>query len=361
MKYPRVLSGACAVFIVILISACSGKPDADTARKNKVGYTEINFTDTQRSRPLHVRLWYPAVATAPQQPVTYESIFKGYAAPAAEYFRDAQARPLIMLSHGDRGSSSNQVWLAEALAGEGFIVAAVDHWLNTHENNTPEGTLKLWERPADISFVVTQLLGDPTWSSRIDADRIGVAGHSAGGYTALALAGAQYTYELQAKYCESAQRGPDCELTKGVNLASINFSTGLKSYRDTRIKAVFAMAPAVGQGIEADSLTRINIPVYIVTAADDEILKPALNAARYARYIPNVQFNELSNGGHFAFLPDCTTTGKIVTTFMQFDICGNRNSGNRSAIHGTVNAAAIEFFTQSLRVPALSNQQNGSN
>ncbi len=50
---------------------------------------------------------------------------------------------------------------------------------------------KLWQRPLDVSLVITDLLHDPLWGPLIDPARIGVTGHSQGGFTSLWVAGAR--------------------------------------------------------------------------------------------------------------------------------------------------------------------------
>jgi predicted dienelactone hydrolase len=51
------------------------------------------------------------------------------------------------------------------------------------------------ERPFHVSRVIDALLSDAEWKDRIATDtqgpRVGAMGHSAGGYTAIALAGGQ--------------------------------------------------------------------------------------------------------------------------------------------------------------------------
>src|SRR5262245_42558804 len=180
------------------------------------------FVDSARGRPLDTRIWYPAVSSAVQVPVDYGRMFRGCAAVDGTYLDDGTRRPLILTSHGDRGANTNQSWLAEYLAARGYIVAAVDHWQNSTSNNTPEGTVRSWLRPGDISFVATALLSDPVWRARIDVDRIGVAGHSSGGHTALMLVGARFNPALMRGYCASASPGPDCDLSKGADLSVID-------------------------------------------------------------------------------------------------------------------------------------------
>src|SRR5205085_331967 len=92
----------------------------------------------------------------------YEQAFRGWAATGGAY-HDGPKRPLILMSHGTRGSNLNQSWLAEALARNGYIVAAPEHYGDTRTNNSPEATVMAWLRPQDVSFALTTLLADATW------------------------------------------------------------------------------------------------------------------------------------------------------------------------------------------------------
>src|SRR5260370_17870489 len=85
-------------------------------------------------------------------------------------------------------------WFAEYLAARGFVVAAIDHYrANTYDSNIAYLANNLWQRPVDISLAISFLLRDPDWGALIDADRIGVAGRSQGGFTAPRARGPEVT------------------------------------------------------------------------------------------------------------------------------------------------------------------------
>lgn len=340
-----------ALAALTLLVACSQSSDATlTQRLNPVGYAERDFLDTVRERPLSVRIWYPAAVSAQQGVLSYGFMSRGYAAKGAEYL-GGDARPLLLLSHGDRGDSANQAWLAEALAGSGFIVAAVDHWHNSSTDAVAEETVRVWHRPADISFVLTELLRDPAWGARIDRRRIGAAGHSSGGYTVLALAGAIYRADLMRAYCASSPRPPDCQLADKADFSKIDFSQASADYRDDRISAVFAMAPAVGPALAADSLRAIAIPVHIVASLDDEVLPYAFHAGRDQQLIPGATMTALPAAGHFVYLPECPRLAAWFIDLMQpFDLCGRaRPDVDRHAVHRAVAEQAEQFFAAAWR------------
>jgi predicted dienelactone hydrolase len=110
--------------------------------------------------------------------------------------------PLVLLSPGAGNSRTTLTTLAENLAANGFVVAAVDHAYEAYNVEFPGGRLlqcracqapgepwpaALENRAVDMSFVLDTVLAQR--SPRIDRARVGMAGHSAGGgTTALAMA-----------------------------------------------------------------------------------------------------------------------------------------------------------------------------
>ncbi|MEO8922853.1 MAG: hypothetical protein ABI330_08520, partial [Caldimonas sp.] len=76
--------------------------------------------------------------------------------------------PLIVVSQGTGGSAAAIAWLGETLAGNGYIVAAVNHHGNTaaEDEKRLEGTLIWWDRPRDLSVFIDKLLSDPRFLAR---------------------------------------------------------------------------------------------------------------------------------------------------------------------------------------------------
>jgi predicted dienelactone hydrolase len=251
--------------------------------------------------------------------------------------------PLILLSHGSGGHYANHIWFVEALQDAGYIVAAVNHPFNNLRDDTPEGVVRVWDRPPDMTLLLDSLLENPAYKEMIDPDRIGAAGYSSGGYTVIALAGAIYELERMQSYCASESRGPDCDLAPMLvgpePAASVSF-------RDLRINAVFAMNPAVGPAITPDSLARIEIPVEIVGTADDELEFPELNSEFYAENIPGSELVLFDKGGHFLFL-ECGPMTAVADFFIsEFNLCGRGIDANREALHIETAEMALAFFDQ---------------
>jgi predicted dienelactone hydrolase len=184
------------------------------------------------------------------------------------------------------------------------------------------------------------------WSTRIDARQVAVAGFSSGGYTAIALAGGIFDPAQMDQYCESEDRGPDCELGRGVLVDRTN---AMLNFRDNRIKAAIAMAPAVGPGVTEESLKAINIPVLVVAAVDDELVRPGLSAQRYADLIRGSELIVLPAGGHFVFL-ECGPVTAIVDLFIDFNLCGRGIDVDRTQVQEQVSDATVRFLADSLSV-----------
>jgi len=111
---------------------CSPSPaQRDASAPRGVGYAEVEFVDSERSRTLETTLWYPTPDNPNPTEQAYPSGFLGHAGKDARPFDASGKLPLILLSHGDRGTSTNLAWLAERLAENGYLVAGIDHWLNT--------------------------------------------------------------------------------------------------------------------------------------------------------------------------------------------------------------------------------------
>jgi predicted dienelactone hydrolase len=134
--------------------------------------------------------------------MNFQCPFHGHARPGAVMMPGEH--PLILISHGTGGHRFNQFYLSEFLAAHGYIVIAVQHPGNCTGDNSDALLLKnLWNRPKDVSFVVDQALKEPGLAEHISRNRIGVIGHSLGGYTALTLIGAKPVIGKLDKFCTS--------------------------------------------------------------------------------------------------------------------------------------------------------------
>jgi predicted dienelactone hydrolase len=224
---------------------------------------------------------------------------------------DATVKGLIILSHGTGGSELAHSSLAEALARDGYLVAALrhpgDNWQDRSLLKDPGGAF-FSERPRQVTRVIDALLNDPQWRDRIARDasgpRIGAVGHSAGGYTVLALAGGEPDPSRIASHC-SAEAQEDL-IFCGMGTRERAPGTAVPSQphprlADARVRAVVALAP-LGVVFTARSLGEIRIPVAIYEAEDDRFLVPRYHSEWVGRNVPGVQMHRVPNAWHFAFV-----------------------------------------------------------
>jgi len=324
-----------------------------------------------RGAAIHALLtavWYPAEEQAqvrpqrigaPNAPPMFEA---GEAAPDAALAPGTKKFPLILMSHGTGGTADSMAWLATALAARGYIVAGVNHPGNSAlEPYTTQGFMLWWKRAQDVGVVLDAMLADPAFGARIDRERIGAMGFSLGGYTMIALAGGITSRARFADFCKarppdeaSCQAPPEFSdlraqseaLARSDPAYAAALREGERSYREPRIRAVFAMAPALGPAFTPESLAAITTPVAVVAGAGDAIVPVDASARRVAAEIPHAALTILPGGvGHYTFLDMCTAAGRQMAP----PICVDAPEVDRAAIHRTTAALAAAFFEARLR------------
>lgn len=261
------------------------------------------FTTVERAG-MPVALFYPTQAAEEPQVlgVSTLSVARGGTP-------EGQVRGLVLMSHGTGGSELGHARLAQALARRGYLVAAPrhtgDNWRDTSLRALPEAGY-FSARPQQASAVLDALLADPAWGPRIARDaqgpKVAAVGHSAGGYTVLALAGAQPAPARMARHCQQDGAADPifCSLSGRLTPETPAPTADL---RDPRVRAVAAMAP-VGAVIKPDSLARVSVPVLLAWPEGDRFLVPRFHAAALAPRLPPALTQTLAvpNAWHFAFL-----------------------------------------------------------
>jgi predicted dienelactone hydrolase len=314
---------------------------------------------TPDAAPTVVALYYPTQATARTTPMGPFTVQAAIQAPPED-----KVKGLIVLSHGVGGTELGHSSIAEALARDGYLVAALRH----PGDNWQDGSLLkkgaaayFTERPKQVSRVIDALLQDPQWKDRIasDADgfRIGAVGHSAGGYTVLALAGGQADLSRIRKHCED-ERAAD-PIFCGVNrnnapstasppAASASAPASLlPSLRDPRVRAIVLLAPA-GVPFTASSLADIRIPTQIYEAEKDRFLVPRFHAEWIAQNMPKAELHRVPNAWHFAFMD--TPASAIPTD--DGNIADDPPGFDRKAFLARLGQEIPAFFDKALPVAA---------
>lgn len=320
-----------------------------------------------KTHALVTTVWYPAAAgsVAKSQwvgPPNAPLFAAGSAAPDA---KPTPGRfPLIVLSHGTGGSALMLAWLGTTLARHGYIAAAVNHpGNNSLEPYTAAGFSLWWERAIDLSQVINHMLADAEFGPRIDAGRIAAAGFSLGGYTMIEIAGGITDHSAYRKFCQSKTADAICksppefprlvdyfnrldEAGKSDPEIAASLQREKESHRDRRVRAVFAIAPALGPAFRPAGLMKITIPVQIVAGVEDDNVPVASSAEYFSAHIPGAKLALLQDGvQHHQFLASCTAAGRQSLPLL----CTDRPGVNRDAVHEMVAAMAIQFFDHQLR------------
>lgn len=167
--------------------------------------------------------------------------------------QDSGSHPLLIFSHGFRGSMDSYDPLVNYWAEHGFVVIQPNHadslqYVPKNERLQAllprPGSFANWsERPQEISLIIDRLdeveLQVPALQGRIDRSRIGVGGHSFGAHTGQLIAGAR------------------------TRLG--------QSFKDPRVKAVLLISPqGRGNSFGNDAWKEVTGPLMVITGSKDE-------------------------------------------------------------------------------------------
>jgi predicted dienelactone hydrolase len=349
---PAVLSSIrIAAFCAALLALASSPSFIGVARADPaypVGIKQIEFVDPKdKDRHLALAVFYPALLKdGSATPLVMPFFANLHLYKDAEIAPTDKKYPLVMFSHGRGSNPLYYVWFAEFLASHGYIVAAPYHYrANTYDATIAYLANKLWQRPVDIGLAIDFLLDDPAWGKYIDADRIGIAGHSQGGFTSLWIGGAKVNADKYLAFQQGWRNNPMVPeyLRKELPLDA----APALNVRDARVKAAFAMAPGIIKafGMDEAGLRELTIPTYITVGEGDTQAPPKDNAEFAAQFIPNAELVVIPGKvDHEIFVNECGDEGRDEFP----EACVDAPGVDRAKIHAEVGAAALKFFAAHL-------------
>ncbi len=303
----------------------SGKPESTP----DVAMVTASAPDPGQA-PLGLRIWYPDRAIG------------------------ARKLPMIVVSHGTGGSAEGHMDTAAALAKAGFIVVAVNHTGDNYRDISGVGKgTQLVARPRHIARVIDFMLTRWPRHANIDPERIGMFGHSAGGFTALVAAGAEPKMWRVADYCRQHPEAWSCRYIKrqGLSLEALGKQRNLTWVHDPRIKAAVIAAPAIGVSLDREAMANIAIPFQLWAAERDDVVDDSPTTIRSAMARPP-EFHKIVNAGHFSFLSPCNIPMRTIITVMHWfgteEICSDPAGFDRSRFHAFFNRDVTAFFEREL-------------
>lgn len=267
-EYPTVAALSAHICDLQLGASQQNLPEASSYDQNQthMGLCQIHDTGPNGCP---ISLFYSTRTAA--QTITIGG-FSFDAAMNAEA-EDANFRGLVVISHGFGGTGFSHHALAHHLVSEGYLVATPHH---TTDGPCLEGVQM---SPKDLNLRTRQLNNaidlvkrHPDWGPLLK-DRPTIAiGHSGGGATILSLLGAK-----------------------------MEGRKDLQSSQEIGLSAAVLMAP-MAIPFSADSLSKINIPLYVLTAELDEYIDDPRSQGFYIDHLPLSRQRNIMGAGHFSFM-----------------------------------------------------------
>jgi len=228
--------------------------------------------------------------------------------------------PMVIISHGGGGSHLLYRIVAQHLAKNGYVVAMPEHHCNNRNDNSLEGqNINLTFRTRHIRLVIDTLLSDPELMKYADSRRIFMIGHSMGGCTALAIAGAVPWSRNREKI----------EVT-----------------HDERVTALVLFAPAAAWFQHPDSFRSVNLPI-LVFSAEHDTLTPYWQSELIKQKVKNpalVTVKTVKNAGHLSFLAPFPESMRN----KNFPPSQDPDGFDREAFHETLKVEVLNFFQQTI-------------
>ena len=274
-----------------------------------VGYLSDSLTYTPAGdaepRTLRVVYWYPTRDTDGDDALyagllAAPGVFAG-AAPAD----DLGPLPVLLFSHGNGGFAEQSFFFTEFFASHGFLVAAVDHTTNTFFDIQQDSDPRIFRwRPQDITALLDHIADLPAGHALagLASDRVALSGHSFGGYTTLAIGGADFAVDLVLAYCqtESLPLGA-CD---SVDDEQALYRAG---FLDDRVAALVPMSPGAVI-LFTGGVDDVTVPTLLFTGSKDATTPNATegdlawNALAAGANNRRVDF---ATAGHFTFSDAC--------------------------------------------------------
>ena len=295
-----ILNKVAIIFLTSLILISCSDTSAETVNNSDffVGYKKIMVESKETGDEFPLTIVYPT--NTKSKPVKFGPFQMNLSIGA----RIANKKfPLVIISHGSGGSNWGHRSIAFDLAKKGYIVGLPLHPRNNYRDNSDEGTNNNWlNRPKHIKSAIDSILSNVEFFNNIEKNKIAVVGHSAGGYTALALAGGIGNSEHIINLCKEKPKINQnfCSLAKSNSTKPIE----LKGLSDSRVKAIVLMAP-VGLLFQSDdALKQVKIPVFLMRAEKDKELVEPYHSELIAKKIRKqlLSYQIIPNAGHFSFI-----------------------------------------------------------
>lgn len=260
--------------------------DRDT--KQIVAGVEQLSAQLARSEPKINPQVLPNLALAGQYPVTRQTETLRDRRRSRRFIVDfylpqgvPQRRPTVVFSHGLASDRQHFAAIARHIASHGFVAVTIEHPGSDLKQlqNLLEGRRKevfdpreFGDRPQDVSYVLDEL--ERRFPGLANVQQAGVVGHSFGGYTALALAGATIDFDYLQTQCRQGIDAANASLL--LQCEALKLPRQSDNFRDPRISFALAINPVASSVFGPQGMAQVQIPVAIVAGNEDTIAPAAI-------------------------------------------------------------------------------------
>ncbi len=337
----------------LLVWLCIAVPSLAHTLAFAVGLTEL--PGQQGDRP--VTVYYPTAS--PEQTVTRGPFQLQLAHDAAPQRGNGR---LVVISHGSGGSPWVYADLARTLVQAGYTVALPEHRADNYKDGSDPGPASWKLRPAEVSRAIDAVAADPRFAPLLVLDRVGMFGGSAGGHTALTLAGGSWSPGRFRQHCEANIEQDFSSCVGMVTRLNGGLLDGLKklvargvirqrfdddtayTHTDPRIVAAIAAVPFAAD-FDMQSLAQPRIPLGLITAAQDINQVPRFHSDAVLAACKSctrvAEFADASHGVMLSPMPPPERLGNLGQWLL-----GDPPGFDRPAAIAQLNRATVAFFRQ---------------
>lgn len=271
---------------------------------------------------------------------------------------------LVVISHGSGGAPWVHVDLARVLVDAGYMVAVPLHRADNHQDMADAGPESWKRRPAEISRAIDTLAQNGQFAPLLALDRVGMFGGSAGGHTALSLAGGRWSPTSFRRHCAAHIEDDFSSCAGYTTRLRGNLLDGIKkqivlgvhrqrfdddtwyTHHDARLAAVIAAVPFAAD-FDMGSLAQPRVPLGLIIAGKDINQVPRFHVgavrAACATCETVADFADASHGVMLSPMPPPEVMGGIA-----LELNGDPPGFDRPAAVARMNSAVLKFFNQHL-------------
>lgn len=251
--------------------------------------------------------------------------------PVDLYWGKKSQGPLVVMSHGFASDRKFMAYLARHLASYGLAVAALEHPgsnaaaifakraairspLTRRKPLLP--AVEFIERTQDVSFLLDELTQRNQQSgplkNQLNTNQVTLIGHSLGGQTALALAGAELDLDSLRAACKI--QNPLLQTPADWLQCSVATLPGQRlNLRDNRVAQVIAINPLIGYSFGEQGLMQVQTPTLVVSSTSDAVTPAPSNQLRPFAQLPAPKYLLTAIGATHLSVSDITNVNQDAT------------------------------------------------